>query len=620
MQDETLWAERLAEGEDSMATKNYQFFMSKEPREELSDIYEIDDEYLGRTKVRDVLIGMTRNAKPENKKKVIAYLSPHPHTRIEKAKDLQGWYQNKHNIDADTGKAHRPRPCFTDACLTEPWGGWCSVGCEFSLPAGELIDTSRGPKSIESFKVGDQVIGRREIGLLDCKVTGTSKHWKEEGLVILHIGSKQLKMTADHPVYSAARGWIEAGKLEVGELLEDIEFTNEVDRPKLLKIEVMPGGVEVFDIETETGNFFHQGILSHNCYVNSGFRGYRGSGLITVPLHYGAQIRKQLKGMRRAAAGYFSSFTDPFISLEKYYHNTQEAAQEFLNVGLPIFFLSRLKYPDWAIDMLTQNPHSYAQKSLNTSNPEDWRHLSPGALGLMDHLEDIRKIKKKGIYVSIQCNPIVPGVTSNEEIIKLFKMLADVGTDHVIVKFVEAGYSWAPAMIERMIKRFGSRGEKFAELFTENQGGQRCVQEEYRLKAHKLFSTYARMYGMTYATCYEYAYKRDKAGNIVDKTGVSIGREFTTSSQCHGPQNPIYRRESEFEKFKPMEECPPSGCLYCADENETNPGKARCGDELMGQAAALELKDFRVPIGQGKGRKLFGLQMISTPKSEGCQS
>lgn len=315
--------------------------------------------------------------------------------------------------------------------------------------------------------------------------------------------------------------------------------------------------------------------------------------MITVPEDYGGQIRRQLSTMKRAAAGYFSSFTDPFLPLEEYYHNTESAAEAFVDAGLPIFFLSRLRYPEWAVELLTRSPYSYAQKSINTPDPDDWRRLSPGALPLEQHYRDIERLKKRGIYVSIQVNPVVPGVTSHEDVVKLFRALAEAGADHVIVKFVEAGYSWAGTMTERMIKRFGDRGRVFADLFTENIGGQRTIREDYRLRGHKLYSSYARRFGMTYATCYEYRYRRGADGQILDKTGVSIGREFTTADQCHGHRVPVFARSSADLPFSPLEECPPSGCLYCASENEGTP---RCGDDLAGQAKALRLVDLKTEL------------------------
>jgi DNA repair photolyase len=456
MQNETDWIGRLDEDEENGAAERYQYFMRPEPFEDLGPIKTIDDPYLGKqAKVREMSVGMVRNAADENKKKVLVYLKPFPHIRIDKSKPLQGWYKSLHEP-----KNVRPRPCFTEAILTEPYGGYCAVGCAF-------------------------------------------------------------------------------------------------------------------------------------CYINSGVRGYRGTGLITVPINYGQQLRDQLSKVHRAAAGYFSSFTDPFTPLEMYYHNTQGGAEAFTELGLPIFFLSRLAYPDWAIDLLKENKHSYAQKSINTPDANDWRLLSPGAISLEEHLEEIAKLKRNGIYVSIQCNPIVAGVTSNKQVCDLFTKLRKAGADHVIVKFVEAGYSWAPQMVARMKKRFGEeRGAKFEELFTENIGGQRTIHEEYRLNAHRIYAAHAKKLGLTYATCYEYRKERDETGKITNHTGISIGREFTTADQCHGHKVPVYTRKSDTQ-FEPLEECPPSGCLYCASENE---GKPRCGDRIAGNALAVTMVQLKIPI------------------------
>jgi DNA repair photolyase len=446
VQQESAWlSDELYEGED--AREQYKYFMRPEPRDIVSDIT-VDEETGMRSRL--LRVGMVRNAPQDMKKVMRVYLDPIPHIRIDKAKDLQGWYKDKH-----VEPGIRNRPCFTDAVLTEPYGGFCTVGCAF-------------------------------------------------------------------------------------------------------------------------------------CYINSGMRGYRGSGLISVPIGYGAQVGRMLDRMKTSAAGYFSSFTDPFTPLEGFYHNTQEGATAFVDRGLPIFFLSRLPYPGWAYDLLKRNPYSYAQKSINTPDPETWRKLSPGALSLEGHLDEIRELKRRGIYVSIQFNPVVPGVVTHDDVVEGFAKLKEAGADHVIVKYVEAGYSWAPAMVERIRKRFGPvKGGQFAELFTENIGGQRTIVEEYRLEGHRRYREAATKLGLTYATCYEYKMERREDGTIINKTGVSIGREFTTAEQCHGQRVPMFSRTDLREPFREVEECPPSGCLYCADESPT--GEARCGSELFGDAKALRL-------------------------------
>jgi DNA repair photolyase len=448
--DHAAWLRDGLDGADEELKKSYQYFMRVDPdqRDFLGPIVKIDDPVTGRQmRTRVGKVGMVRGAKPENMKDVTIYMDPLPHVRIEKGKDLQGWYQGKQL----SAPGSRERPCMTDAILTEPYGGFCTVGCSF-------------------------------------------------------------------------------------------------------------------------------------CYINSGFRGYRGSGLITVPIGYGAHVRKQLASMRTSAAGYFSSFTDPFLPLEDYYHNTEEGVRAFTDNGLPVFFLSRLAYPDWAIDALRANPYSYAQKSINTPDPDDWKKLSPGALPLMDHLDEIRALRAAGIYVSIQVNPIIPGIVTHDDVEKLFGMLAEAGANHVIVKFVEANHPWAGAMVERINKRFGdNRGAAFRDLFTENScGGQKTVTEEYRREGHTRYMKRATELGMTYSLCYEYTKKSGE--------WHSMGPEFITSDQCHGHRVPMHTRSGPGQPFRPLGECPPSGCLSCSDGNR---GVPRCGSALLGEAKALRIADLR---------------------------
>lgn len=809
MQSEQEWL-----GRDDSAATVYKYFTRPEPFEDLGPIEEVEDEYLGKTICREMRVGMVRNAKEEDKKAVVAYLKPFPHTRLNKGADLRGWYKALKEPEGV-----RNRPCFSEAILTTPYSGYC-------LPEGSLVETPTGSVPINKLRIGDVILGQVKDQLVEAKVLATVTRISQEGLVKLVVGNDFILLTKEHPVFSLSRNdYIPAGEIYVGEEIETraVQDLSEAysnrqmgeyssllretpiwfdenespsareERPYKSNLDLLPAKLQsslsirklkslsalcysspnpkrkneerknkskvsrgtknprgkeenifgfngkkiisnremevsrigqagkigiqaieeanlylsqrnslsyalqlgdtncsmvrqkenqlevrtkndsiekrgllfarllnrkeynyrgegvyvqerpiqdkedqttrvrccsvrseeikesgysivksietikvparIYDIQTSTSNFYTRGKLGnrsfhvHNCavgcnfcYVNSGMRGYRGSGLITVPLNYGELVKYQLSKMYKAAAGYFSSFTDPFTPLEAYYHNTQRAAEEFVKVGLPIFFLSRLRYPDWAIKLLTINKHSYAQKSLNTCDGEDWRYLSPGALPLKQHLADITKLRKKGIYVSIQCNPVVAGVTSHEQIEKLFSMLANAGANHVIVKFVEAGYSWAPAMVERMIKRFGKRGEEFAKLFTENIGGQKTICEEYRLPAHERYSAYAKKVGLTYATCYEYRKERDSKGNVINSTGISIGREFTTAEQCHGQRVPVYQRDNLEENFKPIDECPPSGCLYCASENN---GEARCGDKELGEAKALRYADYK---------------------------
>lgn len=448
-QGEQWWESEAHDGE--LTREKYKWYMRPEPREDLGPI-EVEQDELTGNELRHRLVGVAM-MRGGQRKPLKVYLDPIPHIRIPNAKDLQGWYQSKHWDGDATGSRSRPRPCFTDAMLTEPYGGYCAVGCAF-------------------------------------------------------------------------------------------------------------------------------------CYINSGFKGYRGSGLVSVPINYGRQVWAQLTKLKTATAGYFSSFTDPFLPLEDLYHNTEQGAKAFVDFGLPIFFLSRIKYPDWAMDLLTRSKYSYMQKSINCAEEVKWRRLSPGAASLATHCADIAEARRRGIYVSIQVNPIVPGVVDHDHVVAIFRMLAEAGANHVIVKFVEAGYNWAPTMVDRIRKRFpGSESEEFERLFTQNIGGQRTIEESYRLKGHNIYRAAATRLGMTYATCYEYKYGPDGS-----KVGVSIGSDYLTADQCHGHRVPMFSRATLDTDFSEVAVCPPSGCLTCG---KTSPKDVPCGSELFGSAKALRLADFK---------------------------
>src|SRR5574337_412286 len=71
-------------------------------------------------------VGMVRNAKPENRHQEKVFIDPVPHIVKPQHVPLRGWYKSKYEPPRV-----RPKPCFTDALLTQPYGGTCQVGCPF---------------------------------------------------------------------------------------------------------------------------------------------------------------------------------------------------------------------------------------------------------------------------------------------------------------------------------------------------------------------------------------------------------------------------------------------------------------------------------------------------------
>lgn len=395
-------------------------------------------------------VGMTRNASADNRVSMRVYRKPTPFVILDQNVPLRGWYKPKF-----TERGIRPRPCFTEALLTQPYGGRCPLNCLM-------------------------------------------------------------------------------------------------------------------------------------CYINNGVRGYRGAGLSVVDPNYPRKVEKQLKEMNFGWAAYISSFTEPFQPLENIFHNTEAISEIITGYGLPLFYLSRMIPPDWADKYLLRSRYSYMQYSITTSDRTDWVKIHPKAASIDDTLRKIKEQREKGIYISIQVDPVIPGVTTNEQIVTLIHELAKAGANHLIFKFVEAVQSAAPIMIGKVKRMFPERGKIFEDLFCETIGGVRNIRETYRIAAHRLFRAECDRAGVTMSLCFEFKYKRNEAGEVIDKTGINLGREFITGDQCHGQKVPIHLKKNG--RFVPWDVCPPGGCLYCEEDTQ---GKIPCGVPLLGKATALRPSDYK---------------------------
>lgn len=331
-------------------------------------------------------------------------------------------------------------------------------------------------------------------------------------------------------------------------------------------------------LTTPYGGFCHVGCRF--CYVDNGVRGYRSTGLPTVNPGYPEKLKAQLERCLIAPIAYISSFTEPFQLLESQYHVTQRISNYLLEMGLPLFYLTRRIPPSWAVDILGEHPFSYMQWSINTSNQDDLHKLSPGMASLDDILESIANLAARHIYVSVQCNPVLPGITRLSELVDLVKLVHEAGARHIIFKFAEQTTGTRKLLIDRL-SAAGLRGVgEFDALLSQMIGGVYTVRQDVRVAWLKWLLEVTRSEGITMSTCYEYY---DDGG-----AGANMAPWFTTADQCHGRGVPMFYREDTSEKFEPLPGCYRKGCLYCREY-----GTRACGSEALLSAKALTYKDFQ---------------------------
>ena len=317
-----------------------------------------------------------------------------------------------------------------------------------------------------------------------------------------------------------------------------------------------------------------------HCYVNNGTRGYRATGLPVAHYKYPQAMKIWVSKLMVSGAAYITSFSEPFHPLEDTYHITRDLTQVFLDEGLPIFYLSRKIPPDWAMEALLENPYSYMQWSINTSNPDHYRKFSPGSFTLHEVYKAIQRFHDNGIFISIQVNPIIAGVSTLQEIVDLVYELEAVGANHVIFKFVEQVANNRQVIVDRMHQRGLPHVEVFDNLFSQVIGGVYTIQEDVRIEWLDTLLKATRDAQITMSLCYEY-WDDGFAGE-------NLAPYYTTADQCHGRGVPIYFRREPGAAFEPLAGCYRKGCLYCLEH-----GTQACDSDKLLEAGALTYADLR---------------------------
>ena len=87
--------------------------------------------------------------------------------------------------------------------------------------AGTPVRTADGHRMIETLRAGDRVLSRDEHDPAAAIVeeTITEAFARVAPIVVLRVGGKELRTTAEHPFFTEGRGWVPAGMLEPGERL-----------------------------------------------------------------------------------------------------------------------------------------------------------------------------------------------------------------------------------------------------------------------------------------------------------------------------------------------------------------------------------------------------------------
>jgi hypothetical protein len=145
--------------------------------------------------------------------------------------------------------------------------------------AGTTILTATGFVAIEKLAAGDKVISTNPDTLETAEKTVLETYVRQiDKLVHITINGEEIVTTVDHPFYVQGRGFIEAGKLLVGDKLISVKGEDLIVEDYYIKLTKEPVSVYNFQVEDFHTYFVGEnGVLVHNAQYETDIGDYKGN-------------------------------------------------------------------------------------------------------------------------------------------------------------------------------------------------------------------------------------------------------------------------------------------------------------------------------------------------------
>jgi DNA repair photolyase len=308
---------------------------------------------------------------------------------------------------------------------------------------------------------------------------------------------------------------------------------------------------------------------THNCFFCYAhalwgyFFHFEKEHVVTVFRDFDKVVSEQLDKLDYASCGYLSPVTDPFQILNDKYRLTEKIISEFVKRNIPVEFITKGKISDEAIELISKQKHSFGQVSILTLDDNIRKKLVPGGVPVDTLLDNLRRLKEKGIFTVVRIDPIFPYITDNpEDLGMLVSTVKELGAKHIIVSCVDIPSKLKPKFLKG-ISLFGEEYvQKYNQLYTESIDGDLNANIGYRKKLFGFMREICNKHGVTMSLCMEY----EKIDTNLPK---GLNSEFMTSKNCEGIDVPIYKFSGEikegYRQFKPVDCSNDGNCLTCKD-------------------------------------------------------
>lgn len=339
-----------------------------------------------------------------------------------------------------------------------PYRG-CSHGCSYCLDgATRILMTDGTTRSLATLRPGDKIYGTIRRGHYRRYTrTRVLAHWntRQPAYRIELADGTELIAGPNHR-FLTERGWKYVADTQQGhgrrprlttnnKLLGTGTSRKSVIEGQALKsaadlrvvvIEPLGGNRKLYDIETGTGDFIANGVVSHNCYARNTHE-YLG---FSAGLDFESKIlvkpdAPQLLCQALASPTWqpqplaLSGVTDPYQPVEKKLEITRGCLEVLAEARNPTMLITKNRLITRDLDLLSQlNRYQAVSAALSipTLNGELARVMEPQASHPRDRLRAIAELSEAGIPTSVMIAPVIPGLTDHE-LPKILAAAAEAG-------------------------------------------------------------------------------------------------------------------------------------------------------------------------------------------------
>ena len=184
------------------------------------------------------------------------------------------------------------------------------------------------------------------------------------------------------------------------------------------------GTMRLYDITTGTGDFFANGVVSHNCYARPS-HAYMGlsPGLdFETRLFYKKDAGKVLEE-ELARPGYvckpitLGANTDPYQPIERQMRVTRDILEVLARCRHPVTIITKSALVLRDLDLLAdlaKDGLAGVGVSITTLDVELKRVMEPQAASPRARLETLRRLNQAGVPTGVMVAPVIPALTDHE--------------------------------------------------------------------------------------------------------------------------------------------------------------------------------------------------------------